>query len=168
LRDDETVAGVRVSVTTALAFAPNQRAHEALAYRPLADWHIARYRAIALDYGFSAIHHANRGLRRIPKRSCVDSNRSAAPDGDCGGEQVILAGDLLLGAALLYVLAGSLYALRFCGRTAGRVNDRARLAGPLFRLMLAPAAILLWPMLLGMERNGRLQGEAADEPEVAG
>lgn len=69
---------------------------------------------------------------------------------------MILLGDLLLAVALLYVLVGAGYALHFCTKVAGAVNVRARFSSPLFRLMLAPGAALLWPLLLSFERRGQL------------
>ncbi len=74
-----------------------------------------------------------------------------------------LAGDILLAVALLYGVAGLAYAVRFVTRTLDRVNDRARLSGPLFRLGMLPAAILLWPWLLRWEARGQLAATSAEE-----
>lgn len=71
---------------------------------------------------------------------------------------MVIAGDVLLVFALIYVLAGCGYALRFATRTMDQVNERARLSGPFFRLAVAPGALLLWPWLIRWERAGLLAG----------
>lgn len=67
---------------------------------------------------------------------------------------MVLAGDLLLLVILGYFVAGAAFAIRFITVLAGHVNERARFASPYFRLILAPAAILLWPWLLRRQKSG--------------
>ncbi|MCW5963322.1 MAG: hypothetical protein KIT83_04725 [Bryobacterales bacterium] len=69
---------------------------------------------------------------------------------------MVIAGDVLLVLALIYVLAGCAYGLRFAARTMDRVDDRARLSGPFFRLAVLPGAVLLWPWLIRWERTESL------------
>lgn len=75
---------------------------------------------------------------------------------------MVFAGDALLVLALIYVLAGCGYALRFATRTMDQVNERARLSGPFFRLAVVPGALLLWPWLIRWERAGLLAGGGHD------
>ncbi len=81
---------------------------------------------------------------------------------------MVIAGDVLLVLALLYLLIGCGYALRFVVRVLDRVNDRARLSGPFFRISVVPAAVLLWPWLQYLDRRGDLNSHAqveAGEPK---
>ncbi|MCU0229724.1 MAG: hypothetical protein MUF01_19000 [Bryobacterales bacterium] len=78
-----------------------------------------------------------------------------------------LAGDILLGMVLLYGLVGFAYAVRFVTRTLDRVSDRARLSGPLFRVGMLPAAVLLWPWLMRWEGRAELAATSEAEAEPA-
>jgi len=80
---------------------------------------------------------------------------------------MVIVGNLLMGLAGLYFLAGCGFALRFVTTTVARANDRARLSGPFFRLSIAPGAILLWPWLWYLERSGQLLPRIPATPENA-
>jgi hypothetical protein len=93
------------------------------------------------------------------------SSRQSSPASTPGGTALILVGDLLLAFVLLYFFVGAAYAFHFCSKVAGAVNVRARYSSPSFRLMLAPGAVLLWPLLWSLESRGQLGSEDPDEEQ---
>lgn len=66
---------------------------------------------------------------------------------------MVILGDLLLAAIALYAAVGAMFAVRFVVAIAPAVNERAQLSGPFFRVLLIPAASLLWPWLMYLERK---------------
>ncbi len=63
------------------------------------------------------------------------------------GTLLVIAGLIVTGAGL-YLAAGAVFALIWITVLAGRADPGARGAGIGFRLIIAPAAVLLWPVLL--------------------
>lgn len=55
---------------------------------------------------------------------------------------------LLVAAGGLYLAAGLVFGLVYVTALAARLDPGARGAGPGFRLIILPAAVLLWPWLL--------------------
>lgn len=68
---------------------------------------------------------------------------------------MLILGDILVGAMLLYAFIGVLFAARFITVVAAGFNERSQYSGPFFRITLVPGAILLWPLLLYVEFRGR-------------
>lgn len=54
----------------------------------------------------------------------------------------------LLTIVVFYLIAGSLFALLFVFRLVDQFDEQARGAPISFRLIILPAAILLWPFLV--------------------
>ena len=63
------------------------------------------------------------------------------------GTLLSIAGLIVTGAGV-YLAVGAVFALVWITVLAGRADPGARGAGPWFRLIIAPAAALLWPVLL--------------------
>lgn len=63
------------------------------------------------------------------------------------GTLLNIAGMIVTGAGL-YLAVGVVFALVWITVLAGRADPGARGAGLGFRLIIAPAAMLLWPVLL--------------------
>lgn len=55
---------------------------------------------------------------------------------------------LIVAGAAAYLAVGAVFALVWITLLAGRADPGARGAGIGFRLIIAPAAMLLWPVLL--------------------
>jgi hypothetical protein len=56
--------------------------------------------------------------------------------------------------ALAYLSAGLVFAVAFAAKGCVSVDERAGGSGIVFRLMIVPAAVLLWPYLLHRWRGG--------------
>jgi hypothetical protein len=55
---------------------------------------------------------------------------------------------LFIGVAGVYLAAGTLFALPFVLKLAGRLDPAARAGSWGFRIIILPGVILLWPVLL--------------------
>jgi hypothetical protein len=60
----------------------------------------------------------------------------------------MLLAEIVLLAALVWLLAGLAVAVPFVVRGAGRIDEAARNASVGFRLVILPGVVALWPMLL--------------------
>jgi hypothetical protein len=56
--------------------------------------------------------------------------------------------ELFVGGTYLYLLAGFLFALWFVTSGVNTLDPQARGSGIAFRLLIAPATMALWPLLL--------------------
>jgi hypothetical protein len=65
---------------------------------------------------------------------------------------ITLPSIFLIGLAI-YTLAGLLFALAFVWKGVGQVDPVARNSGFIFRLLILPGCVLLWPFLLGKWRS---------------
>lgn len=65
-----------------------------------------------------------------------------------------VAGNLLLAAAA-YLLLGGLIGLALLGRGLARLDPGFAAASPGLRLIVLPATVLLWPLLLGRWLAGK-------------
>jgi hypothetical protein len=74
-----------------------------------------------------------------------------------------------LGVALgAYLAAGFLFAVAFQAVGLRRLDPAARGAGWVFRLLVTPGVIALWPVLLRRWRTAQIRGsDAVPEPSVA-
>jgi len=69
------------------------------------------------------------------------------------GTLLTIAGLIVTGAGV-YLALGAVFALVWITLLAGRADPGARGAGIGFRLIIAPAAMLLWPVLLAKALKG--------------
>lgn len=69
------------------------------------------------------------------------------------GTLLTIAGLIVTGAGV-YLALGAVFALVWIMLLAGRADPGARGAGIGFRLIIAPAAMLLWPVLLAKALKG--------------
>jgi hypothetical protein len=68
---------------------------------------------------------------------------------------LVSAARLLVDLAAAYVAIGLLFAPWFVWRGVGRIDPHAQDATLGFRLIIAPGAVALWPLLLGRLLSGR-------------
>jgi hypothetical protein len=61
--------------------------------------------------------------------------------------QIELIG-LILNAAALYAAAGAVFALAFLALGLPRIDNGAKGAGVMFRLLILPGLIALWPLMM--------------------
>lgn len=67
---------------------------------------------------------------------------------------MVIAGNLLLAAALLYLAVGFAVGLRFAIVDATAFSERAAVGSFPFRVLLVPGAALLWPLVLRTGKAG--------------
>lgn len=67
---------------------------------------------------------------------------------------MVVAGNVLLVAALLYAAVGIAVGLRFAIIEATAFSERAAVGSFPFRLLLVPGAALLWPLVLRAGAKG--------------
>jgi len=67
---------------------------------------------------------------------------------------------ILLAAAAVYGAAGAVFALAFLSLGVGKIDPGAKGAGLGFRLVVAPAAAALWPLLLKRWKQGSAEAPA--------
>ena len=75
--------------------------------------------------------------------------------------------EFMVECARIYALAGFVFALAFAWRGAGAVDAVARHSTLGFRILVAPGAALLWP-LLGLRWWRAARGGSTENPEVSG
>ena len=60
-------------------------------------------------------------------------------------------------AAQIYLGIGILFALLYLVFAVGRVSPNARGSSPLFRLLVLPGTVVLWPLVIRIWRSRRNQ-----------
>lgn len=101
----------------------------------------------------------------MPGRSLA--NRRARPD-NSGIVNAIVMADLLVTLLAVYLAAGLGFAPWFAWRGAGRLDPVAREGSMGFRLLVLPAATMLWPWLLArLARGGPAPPEEVNAHRVA-